>query len=102
MCEPRTVREVVDGRVPQARRHAPTSRARERELSLNATLCELLERGLAESAQPPLEKRIRATRRPAGPGRNEIKPCRRMRERRRVRAIYTAATVDDAAEALEL
>ena len=76
---------VVYARVSQVRTHALTTRARKRGLSRNATLCELLGRGLAKSAQPPLEKRIRATCRPAGPGPNEIKPCRRMRERRRVR-----------------
>ena len=51
---------VVYARVSQVRKHALTTRARERGLSLNATLCELLGRGLAKSAQPPLEKRIRA------------------------------------------
>jgi predicted HicB family RNase H-like nuclease len=45
------VSEVVFGRVSPALKQALTTRAGERGLSLNATLCELLERALAVSAQ---------------------------------------------------
>ncbi|MGH3082743.1 MAG: hypothetical protein ACRDNP_01565 [Gaiellaceae bacterium] len=45
------VREVVYGRVPQALKQALTTYAGERGRSLNATLCELLERGLAQNAR---------------------------------------------------
>ena len=45
------VSEVLSGRVSQALKQALTTRAGERGLSLNATLVELLERGLAVSEQ---------------------------------------------------
>ncbi len=43
--------EVLFGRVPPALKEALTARARERGLSLNAALVELLERGLEEGAE---------------------------------------------------
>lgn len=43
--------EVLYGRVPRALKEALTARARERGLSVNGALVELLERGLAEGAE---------------------------------------------------
>ena len=54
------VSEVVYGRVSEALKHALTTRARDRGLSLNATLCELLERGLAENAMEAAREELEA------------------------------------------
>ena len=52
--------EVVYGRVSPALKQALTTRAGERGLSLNASVCELLERGLAESAQEAAREELEA------------------------------------------
>ncbi len=52
--------KVVYGRVSPALKQALTTRAKERGLSLNATLVELLERGLAESAQEAARAELEA------------------------------------------
>ena len=52
--------EVVYGRVPPALKQALTTHARERGLSLNASVVELLERGLAVSAQEAARDELEA------------------------------------------
>lgn len=94
--------EVLFGRVPPALKEALTARARERGLSLNATLVELLERGLEdeaeESSRAALEASLAASERALEEARSELAAAERRLAQEGERAELTRGTLRALAE----